>query len=97
MKTKDLINAAAEKAGNQIALAEMVGVRHQFLSDVKNGRKPCSLKLRMKLAMIADADLQQVLLAAALEEMESEENELEKKAAEGLMAVLATFPDWRKR
>lgn len=98
MKLNLLIEEAASIAGSQKALAEKLGIFPHHLSEMKANRRPCSLKTRAKIAEIAGYSVQHALIEGVIEELDHED-ETQKKAAEGLEAILTAFPDnsWRKR
>lgn len=91
MQIKDLIELAAEKAGSQRKLAQLVGQHAGQLTEMKQGKRPCNLRLRAKLAEVAGYDLQTAVIEGAIEELEGGDA-TEKEAARGLRAILKAFP-----
>lgn len=68
------------------------------LIAMKKGDRPANWRVRGKLRVILGQEPAQAFVAAMAEDLESSENEDEKKAADGFKAMLAAFPDgWRKR
>ncbi len=107
MSLNDTIAKAAANAGSQKALAEMIGVSPQNLSDYKRGR-PCGYRKRAQIAAIAGESPLRALLEGISEEMRDDiPHEAEAKAA--FRAMLDAFPPetdedpevvarrWRKR
>ena len=93
-----LIDEASEVAGSQRKLAAMLDLEHANLVKIKKGERPANWRVRGKLRVILGQDPAHAFVAAMAEDLESSENEDEKKAADGFKAMLAAFPDgWRKR
>ncbi len=68
------------------------------LIEMKQGKRLCSWRVRGKMRAIVGEDPTHAFMAAMAEDLSTSENEDEKKAASGLNAMLAAFPDgWRKR
>ncbi|WP_461470247.1 helix-turn-helix domain-containing protein [Melaminivora sp.] len=91
IELKNLIDAAAEKAGNQKQLADMLGVHKSNITQMKNGERPCNLRTRAKLAEVAGYDVQTAVLEGVIEEFQGG-SATEIAAAEGLKAILKAFP-----
>ncbi|AVS62575.1 hypothetical protein C8241_13515 [Paracidovorax avenae] len=93
-----LIQKAADVAGSQRKLADLLGINPSNLVEMKQGKRPCNWRVRGKMRAILGEDPAHAFMAAMTEDLESSENEDEKKAADGFKAMLAAFPDgWRKR
>ena len=93
-----LIESAAAIAGSQRKLAAMMDMEHANLAKIKKGERPANWRVRGKLRAIVGEDPTHAFMAAMAEDLSNSENEDEKKAASGLNAMLAAFPDgWRKR
>lgn len=93
-----LIDEAAQKAGNQVRLAELMGVPKSHITQMKQGKRPANWRVRGKLRVILGQDPAHAFVAAMAEDLEQSQNKDEKKAADGFKAMLAAFPDdWRKR
>lgn len=104
METIEKLNLLIEKAipiaGSQRKLAVLLGLEHANLVQMKQGKRPANWKVRGKLRAITGEDPAHAFMAAMTEDLEQSENEDEKKAADGLKAMLAAFPTdagWRKR
>jgi len=94
----ELIEKASAVAGSQRKLAELVGENPSNLVQMKQGKRPCNWRVRGKLRAILGEDPAHAFMAAMTEDLETSQNEDEKKAADGFKAMLAAFPDgWRKR
>lgn len=94
----ELIEKAAIAAGSQRKLAAMLDTTAPTLIQMKQGKRPANWRVRGKLRAVLGEDPTHAFMAAMADELESSENEDEKKAASGLNAMLAAFPDgWRKR
>ena len=108
MNLKELIEKAAERAGSQKALADLIGELPTHLSAMKKGTRPCGLKKRAAIAEIAGENIARTLLEAIAEDM-SEDVPREAEAKKALSAILSAFPAetdeplevaqdrWRKR
>jgi transcriptional regulator with XRE-family HTH domain len=98
MPLRDLIEQAIEKAGNQLRLAEMMGVKQQDVSKWKTGKRYCTTPTRIELCKIADYDLKVALLEQVIEGLDPAD-EVQAEAGAMLQAVIAAFPNegWRKR
>ena len=94
-----LIDKAAVIAGNQTKLAEMLDMHKSHITQMKQGSRAASWRVRGKLRAIVGEDPTHAFMAAMVEDLGQSENEDEKKAAAGFKAMLAAFPDdvWRKR
>ena len=94
----ELIDNASKTAGNQARLAELMGMPKSHITQMKQGKRPVNWRVRGKLRAILGEDPAHAFMAAMAEDLSTSENEDEKKAASGLNAMLAAFPDgWRKR
>ncbi|WP_120970476.1 hypothetical protein [Comamonas sp. lk] len=92
-----LIDKAAAVAGNQVRLAELLGMPKSNITQMKQGKRHVNWRVRGKLRAVLGEDPAHAFTSAMLEDLEGSENEDEKKAAEGLKAMLAAFPsDWRR-
>ena len=93
-----LIDEAAQKAGNQVRLAELMGIPKSHITQMKQGKRPVNWRVRGKLRAILGEDPAHAFMAAMAEDLEQSENQDEKKAAESFKELLAAIPDaWRKR
>ena len=93
----ELIEKATEAAGSQRKLAALLDVHASNLVEMKQGKRPCNWRVRGKMRAILGEDPARAFIAAMKEDLETSENEDEKKAADGLKAMLAAFPnDWRR-
>jgi len=94
---ESLIEKASEVAGSQRKLAALLEVNPSNLIEMKQGKRPCNWRVRGKMRAILGEDPARAFIAAMKEDLETSENEDEKKAADGLKAMLAAFPDdWRR-
>lgn len=92
-----LIEKAAEALGSQTRLAEVIGMPKSHITQMKQGKRHVNWRVRGKLRAVLGEDPAHAFVAAMLEDLDDSENEDEKKAAEGLKAMLAAFPnDWRR-
>ena len=92
-----LIDKAAAVAGNQVRLAEMLGMPKSNITQMKQGKRHVNWRVRGKLRAILGEDPAHAFVTAMAEDLDGSENEDEKKAADGLKAMLAAFPnDWRR-
>lgn len=92
-----LIEKASEVAGSQRKLAALLELNPSNLIEMKQGKRACNWRVRGKMRAILGEDPARAFIAAMKEDLEFSENEDEKKAAEGLKAMLAAFPnDWRR-
>ena len=91
MSLQQLIEAAAEKAGSQKQLAELLGMHKSNITQMKTGERPCNLRTRAKLAEIAGYDLKTAVIEGVIEEFEGG-TATEMEAAKGLKAILKAFP-----
>ncbi|WP_028601563.1 hypothetical protein [Ottowia thiooxydans] len=98
-KISQLIERASLEAGGQNKLAALIEIDSPSLTQMKQGKRPTNWRVRGKLRAILGEDPAQAFMAAMAEDLEQSENADEKKAADGLKAILAAFPerDWRKR
>lgn len=96
MQLNKAIELAAEKEGSQRALAKTLGIGENYLSDMKQGLKPCTVENRIRIALIAGIDPTRAViegLAATLSD--SDEHQAEAKAM--LNAMLDAFPEEGER
>ncbi len=92
-----LIDKAAAVAGNQVRLAEMLGMPKSNITQMKQGKRHVNWRVKGKLRAILGEDPAHAFVTAMAEDLDGSENEDEKKAAESLKAMLAAFPnDWRR-
>lgn len=92
-----LIDKASIVAGSQRKLAALLDIEHANLVKIKKGERPCNWRVRGKLRAILGEDPAHAFVATMAEDLDGSENEDEKKAADGLKAMLAAFPDdWRR-
>lgn len=93
-----LIDEAASIAGNQVRLAELIGVPKSHITQMKQGKRPANWRVRGKLRAVLGEDPAHAFMAAMAEDLSASENADEKKAADGFKTILAAVPaDWRKR
>ncbi len=90
-RLKLLIEKASAIAGNQMLLAEMMGIPKSHITQMKQGTRPANWRIRGKLRAIVGEDPAQAFMAAMAEDLEASENTDEKKAADGFKAMLAAF------
>ena len=94
---ESLIEKASQVAGSQRKLAALLELNPSNLIEMKQGKRPCNWRVRGKLRAILGEDPARAFIAAMKEDLETSENEDEKKAADGLEAMLAAIPnDWRR-
>lgn len=90
MSLEELIKKATYNAGSQKALAELIGVSAQNLSDFKRGR-PCGYRKRAQIAAVAGEDPIRVLIQGFSDELDdSIQHEAEFRTT--LKWMLDTFP-----
>ena len=95
---RELIERASKAAGSQRKLAALLEMNPSNLIEMKQGKRVCGWRVRGKMRAIVGEDPTHAFMAAMAEDLSTSENEDEKKAASGLSAMLAAFPDgWRKR
>lgn len=95
-----LIEQATAIAGSQRKLAAMLDMEQANFAKIKKGERPANYRVRAKLRAIVGEAPDRAYITAVIEDLEQSENEDEKKAADGLKAILAAFPanaGWRKR
>lgn len=97
MPIKELVDKATEKAGTQTRLAEMLGMRQQEISGVRNGKRPISLERRIAMAEIADYDLKVAVLEDIIERLDKK-IPVQAELAAQLQAVVNWLPNegWLK-
>lgn len=97
-KINDLIERAAAAAGSQRKLASLLDVHPSNLIEMKQEKRACGWRVRGKMRAILGEEPAHAFMAAMVEDLESSQNEDEKKAADGFKSMLAAFPNgWRKR
>ena len=93
-----LIDEASAAAGSQAKLAELLGLHKSHITQMKQGTRSASWRVRGNMRVILGEDPTHAFVAAMAEDLAASENADEKKAADGFKAMLAAFPsDWRKR
>ena len=93
-----LIDEASAAAGSQAKLAELLGLHKSHITQMKQGTRSASWRVRGNMRVILGEDPTHAFVAAMAEDLAASENADEKKAANGFEAMLAAFPsDWRKR
>ena len=93
-----LIDEASAAAGSQAKLAELLGLHKSHITQMKQGTRSASWRVRGNMRVILGEDPTHAFVAAMAEDLAASENADEKKAADGFQAMLAAFPDgWRKR
>lgn len=85
------IAKAASKAGNQRALAKMLDVPEQHVSNWKNGSRPCSIETRVRIAEIAGDDPTRAIVEGMIAQLD-QSVELQAGAAKMLQSMLDAFP-----
>jgi DNA-binding transcriptional regulator YdaS (Cro superfamily) len=91
MSLKSTIDKAAQNAGSQAALAELIGETASHISAFKKGTRYCGYKKRAAIAAIAGENVARAMLEAITEDLSSEvPHEAEAKRA--LQAILTAFP-----
>ncbi|MEG0938187.1 MAG: helix-turn-helix transcriptional regulator [Comamonas sp.] len=96
MQLSKAIELAAEKEGSQRALAKALGIGENYISDMKNGLKPCTVENRIRIALIAGIDPTRAViegLAASL----NGDDEHQAEAKNMLNAMLDAFPEEGER
>lgn len=101
MATIDELNLLIEKAsaavGSQAKLAEILELHKSNITQMKQGTRKASWKIRGKMRALTGEDPAHAFMAAMAEDLEEAGGEDEKKAAEGFKTLLAAFPDeWRR-
>lgn len=93
-----LIDKAAAVAGNQVRLAELLGMPKSNITQMKQGKRHVNWRVRGKLRAILGEDPAHAFMASMVEDLETSDNEDEKKAANGFKTMMANFPavDWRR-
>ena len=97
-KFNEMVEKATLAIGSQRKLAEILDIAPASLIQMKQGKRPANWRIRGKLRAVLGEDPTHAFMAEMADELSNSENEDEKKAASGLNAMLAAFPDgWRKR
>ena len=91
MPLADTIERAAEIAGSQTALAKLIEVTPQNLSDIKKGKRACGLKKRIQIAEIAGVDRLRTIFEYFEDSLDAED-EYEAQAKATIRAMLDAFP-----
>lgn len=91
MPLADTIERAAEVAGSQTALAKLIDVTPQNLSDIKKGKRACGLKKRIQIAEIAGADRLRTIFEY-FEDSLDPTDDYEAQAKATIRAMLDAFP-----
>ena len=91
-----LIEKASSIAGSQARLADILGLHKSHITQMKQGTRAASWRVRGKLRAILGEDPAHAFMAAMAEDLEQSENEDEKKAADGFKTMLAAFPETKE-
>ena len=91
MPLADTIEQAAEIAGSQTALARMLEMTPQNVSDIKRGKRVCGLKTRIKIAEIAGVSRLRTIFEY-FEDSLDPKDEYEAQAKATIRAMLDAFP-----
>ncbi|ATA55168.1 hypothetical protein CKY39_19595 [Variovorax boronicumulans] len=86
------IDAAAEIAGSQNKLAEMLGIKGPNLSEMRNGKRACPIGMRARIATIAGHDTTRAILEGLADKLDPND-EYEKQALLQLSALINAFPE----
>ena len=86
------IEKAASIEGSQRALAKRLGIRENYLSDMKHGLKPCTVANRVKIAQIAGVDPKRAAVEGLIDQLD-DSDEIQKGAKTMLQSMLAAFPE----
>lgn len=85
------IAKAADIVGSQRALAELLAVPEQHVSNWKKGSRPCSINTRVRIAEIAGDDPQRAIIEGLIAQLD-QSVELQAGAAKMLQSMLDAFP-----
>lgn len=85
------IEKAANIAGSQRALAELLGAKEQHVSNWKKGIRPCPIATRMRIAEIAGEDPQRAIIEGLIAQL-NPNVELQAGAARMMQSMLDGFP-----
>lgn len=91
-----LIEKASSIAGSQARLADILGLHKSHITQMKQGTRAASWRVRGKLRAILGEDPAHAFMTAMAEDLEQSENEDEKKAADGFKTMLAAFPETKE-
>jgi hypothetical protein len=91
MPLADTIERAAQVAGSQTALARMLDMTPQNISDIKRGMRVCGLKKRIQLAEIAGVDRLRTIFEYFEDSLDATD-EYEAQAKATIRAMLDAFP-----
>lgn len=93
----ELIEQAAEIAGSQKKLADLLEIAPANLIQMKQGKRPANWRVRGGLRAILGEEPARAFMAAMAEDLEVSEKADEKKAAEGFKAILAALPEGQEK
>jgi len=85
------IEKAASIEGSQRALAKKLGMRENYLSDMKQGLKPCTVANRVKIAQIAGTDPKRAAIEGLIDQLD-ETDKVQQEAKTMLQSMLDAFP-----
>jgi DNA-binding transcriptional regulator YdaS (Cro superfamily) len=91
MPLNKTIEQAAAVAGSQTALAKLIDVTPQNLSDIKLGKRACGLKKRIQIAEIAGVDRLRTIFEYFEDSLDATD-EYEAQAKATIRAMLDAFP-----
>lgn len=91
MPLADSIEQAAEVAGSQTALARLLEMTPQNVSDIKRGKRVCGLKTRIKIAEIAGVSRLRTIFEYFEDSLDAKD-EYEAQAKTTIRAMLDAFP-----
>jgi hypothetical protein len=91
MPLNKTIEQAAAVAGSQTALAKLIDVTPQNLSDIKLGKRACGLKKRIQIAEIAGVDRLRTIFEY-FEDSLDDADDYEAEAKKTIRAMLDAFP-----
>lgn len=91
MSLKETIDKASEIVGSQAALAKLLDVAPQHVSNYKNGTRICGLKKRIQIAEIAGTDRLRTIFEY-FEDSLDETDDYEAEAKKTIRAMLDAFP-----
>lgn len=92
MKLSLAIELAAKKEGSQRALAKTLGMGENYLSDMKQGIKPCTVENRIRIALIAGIDPTRAVIEGLSASL-NDQDEHQSEAKQMLDAMLNAFPE----
>ncbi|RMX09028.1 hypothetical protein EBQ34_14145 [Vandammella animalimorsus] len=97
MQLKDLIEEAAAIAGSQSALAEILGLTKQNISNMKTGKRTCSTRLLTQIADVAGYEPGYFVVQAVIHRLEQSDDPLKREAAEEIKKATKEFLKPEKR